>query len=100
MEAVFALLVTLVIAVLPALLFLGLWYGLDYLRDDDLLRKARDERYSDVPDYQPRFLDRDIDIGQQSSPSSGVRCTECGTRNRHGMNYCQECLSELPAVNS
>lgn len=101
MEAVFALLVTLVIAVLPALLFLGLWHGLDYLRDDELLQKAQDERYSDVPNYEPRFIDSNSGpTAPAKATSSGVRCPDCGTSNRNGMNYCQNCLSKLPSVGS
>lgn len=95
MSAVLALLVTLVIAVLPALLFLGLWHGLSYMRDDDLLQKAQDERYTDVPNYQPRFLDNNVSVQGTGPTSSGVRCADCGTKNKEDMRYCQECLSEL-----
>ena len=95
MDAVLALLITLVIAVLPALLFLGLWNGLAYMRDDDLLEKAQDERYSDVPNYQPRFLDTEATVAPAKATSSGVRCSACGSTNREGMDYCQTCLEEL-----
>jgi len=54
MEAVLALVITVVIAVLPALLFLGLWHGLNYMRDDDLVRRARDRAEVAVPRIRPR----------------------------------------------
>lgn len=100
MEGVLALLITLVVAVIPALLFLVLWHGLAYLRDDELLARMRDEGNSEVPTYEPRFLkvrDRDA-ASPAAATSSGVHCPRCGTSNRPGMDYCQECLNELPTA--
>lgn len=94
MEAVYALLVTLVIAVLPTVLFLGLWHGLQYLRDDELIDRIQNDY--DNSGSRPRFMGGD----GPTTTSSGVRCPSCGTSNRHGMEYCQQCLDELPAVGS
>jgi len=93
MEAVYALLVTLVIAVLPTLLFLGLWHGLQYMRDDELIDRLKDD-HDTVGSRRGLMSDGPI------ATSSGVQCPSCGTSNRPGMEYCQQCLDELPAVGS
>lgn len=97
MHGIVGLAVALVLAVLPSLLFLGLWHGLMYLRDDDLVEQAR-EMERQRPQYSPG-----------SSPGSGgsvstsrsnddgtVVCPRCSTQNTAGVTYCWNCLAELP----
>ncbi|MFW6018156.1 MAG: hypothetical protein ACOCPX_04990 [Halapricum sp.] len=61
MEGVFALVFTLVLSVLPTLLFLGLWRGLMALRDDELVERLEVEHYPEsTVAPQLSFLGTDI----------------------------------------
>lgn len=78
MEAVLRLAFTLVLSVLPTLMFLGLWRGLMALRDDELVERLEAEHYPEsTVAPQPTFLGRDISgmlPGQWFSP--GARLSE------------------------
>jgi len=66
MSVLFRVVSTAVIVSLPTLMFLGLWRGLQYLRDDELIRKIR--KKESVPTDEPRFLNIDTDSGGRSRP--------------------------------
>ncbi|SFR85910.1 hypothetical protein SAMN05216559_0150 [Halomicrobium zhouii] len=96
-ELAFRVLAGLFVVVAPTLLFLGLWKGLTYLRDDELIERARrmDGRSSPSPDP----------TGISAFPSSAfdasegvevVVCDACGTANRAGVTFCRECFGRLP----
>jgi hypothetical protein len=97
MNPVAALAFTLVLAAIPTLLFLALWRGLMYLRDDDLLEQARQMR-----EGRPQY---GVATGVGGAGASAATTTEddrtavcpgCGAANAAGMDYCRNCLSRLP----
>lgn len=127
MNAVFRFIVTMIICILPTVLFYGLWYGLHYLRDDELIQQLQQREDIDLSAYDPQMpgTDRDVSLPGQSpsgestlptqssgrastlptqSPTkkdtqsaSGQTCPDCGVDNREGVDYCRQCLSELPS---
>jgi len=79
---------TLAMSLVPTLLFLGLWRGLMWLRDDALVEEARRMRAQ-----QARFSPaRSMDVDTAADISV---CAACGSRNPVGMTHCWNCLGEL-----
>jgi hypothetical protein len=77
----------------PTLLFLGLWRGLELLRDDEIIARARDEGYvgsSPTPDAVVGSFVPD------AAAEATVSCEACGTSNVAETTYCQQCLGKLP----
>ncbi|PSP84418.1 zinc ribbon domain-containing protein [Halobacteriales archaeon QS_6_64_34] len=76
------------VIVTPTLLFLGLWHGLQSMRDDALVQRV-----------QQRVETGDeaaLSLSPTPSPDSPVRtCPNCGTTNRDDVGYCRQCLSPL-----
>jgi hypothetical protein len=88
------------VIVAPTLLFLGLWRGLEAMRDDELIQRAHQR--AEERDQSPTGSDWPVDAltDHESSPLSEtslsvVPCDTCGTPNMEDASYCQECLSEL-----
>jgi hypothetical protein len=101
LELAFRVVVTLFAIAAPTLLFLGLWRGLDAMRDDELIERAR--RRAEATDQSPTGADVPVDPLPDSgqSPLTAddsarvVTCEACGTPNMQDATYCQDCLSEL-----
>jgi len=76
------------VIVTPTLLFLGLWHGLQSMRDDALVQRV-----------QQRVETSDeaaLSLSPTPSPDSPVQtCPNCGTTNRDDVGYCRQCLSPL-----
>ena len=79
----------LVVIVAPTLLFLLLWHGLEAMRDDELVQRARRRAETMEQGGSP------FDFVPTASGSPDVRCPHCGAGNRDEMQYCQQCLSRL-----
>jgi len=91
-----ALALTLGMSLIPTVLFLGLWRGLMYLRDDELVEEMRRMQATEVR--------HDIANGGggSSTPTrvptlaeSVVVCEGCGAKNAAGMTYCWHCLARV-----
>ena len=82
-----------VLVVAPALFFLALWRGLEFLQDDELVAQmeAMQGQESPSPPASAGVSGRADPRGE-----SIVRCRRCGTPNRAEATYCHECLEELP----
>jgi len=74
------------VIVAPTLLFLGLWNGLQSMRDGALVQRVTHRAEgNEMP-------------GLSLSPapdSPAVTCSPCAAGNRDGVAYCQQCLSRL-----
>ncbi|WP_225335806.1 DUF7577 domain-containing protein [Halomicrobium urmianum] len=81
------------VIVAPTLLFLGLWRGLDALRDDELVEMAREQGYLES---SPSPTDVTADLLPTDPGTDTVVCETCGTDNLAEAKYCQGCLRELP----
>lgn len=103
MNLAFRLLVALFVITTPTLLFLGLWRGLQKLRDDALLLRIAES--DDAPDDVSSAATEALDKGPIRADGSGsdgspptpdsVACSSCGESNMVGAKYCQGCLGEL-----
>ena len=88
------------VIVAPTLLFLGLWRGLEAMRDDELIQQVHQRaEMRDQPSTR-HTLSADTLLDDESSPLSEtslsvVTCDTCGTPNIQDATYCQECLTEL-----
>ncbi|MDT3434014.1 zinc ribbon domain-containing protein [Haloarcula sp. 1CSR25-25] len=88
------------VIVAPTLLFLGLWRGLEAMRDDELIEQVTQR--AETMDRSGAGRDRPVDVLTDGSASplsetdlSIVTCGACGTPNMQDASYCQECLTEL-----
>jgi hypothetical protein len=78
------------VIVAPTLLFLGLWRGLEAMKDEELIERARKQQSvssSPTSSLTPSIF-----------PDSGAEtttCDNCGTPNVADATYCQQCLSKL-----
>lgn len=101
------LVVTLLLSVVPALLFLGLFRGLKRLRDDELVEQLLQERdLASMPSNQPPWLEG-LDGaaaggeserrrgGDQLSVDEATTCPACGAVNSELDSVCTRCLEEL-----
>lgn len=91
LELAFRVAMGLFVIVAPTLLFLGLWRGLEALKDDELIERAQaqgDFSSSPSPSEVASSLlpDTDRDL---------TTCQDCGTPNTTDATYCQECLRKL-----
>ncbi|MFB6309109.1 MAG: hypothetical protein ABEH35_07250 [Haloarculaceae archaeon] len=79
---------TLALSLVPTLLFLGLWRGLMWLRDDALVEEARrmQAREAQLRPGRPIDVDAAADVDV---------CSACGSRNPAGMTHCWNCLGDL-----
>ncbi|EMA20783.1 zinc ribbon domain-containing protein [Haloarcula argentinensis] len=88
------------VIIAPTLLFLGLWRGLEAMRDDELIQQAHQRaEMRDQPSAGPDWS-TDTLLADESSPLSEtkmsvVTCSTCGTPNVQDASYCQSCLTEL-----
>ncbi|KAA9399409.1 zinc ribbon domain-containing protein [Haloarcula sp. CBA1130] len=88
------------VIVAPTLLFLGLWRGLEAMRDDELIRQAQqraemNDRSSTGPNWSADALTNDAAAPLSETNMSVVICGSCGTPNMQDATYCQECFTEL-----
>jgi hypothetical protein len=78
------------VIVAPTLLFMGLWRGLEAMKDEELIERAREhESVSTSPTSG---------LAPSMFPDTGTEtrtCDSCGTPNVADATYCQECLSKL-----
>lgn len=84
------------VIVAPTLLFLGLWKGLTYLRDDDLIEQVRrmEGHVSTSPPASGVSASTVSAIDEDGQAT--VVCDSCGTPNLARMSYCRDCLGTLP----
>ena len=76
------------VIVAPTLLFLGLWNGLQSMRDGALVQRVTQRTEGDEM--------RGLSLSPTPSHDSpAVTCSTCGAGNRDGVAYCQQCLSRL-----
>lgn len=96
------LVVTLLLSLVPTLLFLGLWRGLMYLRDDAVIERARqmegeyDGAGGGLTTPSPGAAGDSSDVGGAPPTADSVRCENCREWNTAGVTYCWNCLEELP----
>jgi len=86
-ELAFRLSVAAAVVVAPAVLFLGLWRLLKWLRDDELVATLAERGVVEAADTSPS-------VAPAQAPD-GNTCPDCGAVNRRGVSFCRECLSEL-----
>lgn len=103
-DVVFRLAVYAVLAVAPTLLFLALWRGLMYLRDDELVERVFEEREAEMAEVSggadgglgAHLLCGRLAPVPASDGESGVAaCRACGAANMAGATFCRECLGRL-----
>ncbi|WP_245180651.1 zinc ribbon domain-containing protein [Haloarcula amylovorans] len=86
------------VIVAPTLLFLALWRGLESMRDDELIERAR-QRADGVEQSNGEWtVDRSavsLVPNSGSNHAETVACPNCGTENRTGVTYCQDCLDKI-----
>lgn len=76
------------VIVAPTLLFLGLWRGLQSMRDDALVQRVRERAEGNET--------ATFSLSPSAAPDSPVvTCSACGAGNRDGVAYCRQCLSPL-----
>lgn len=92
-ELAFRLLTALFVIVTPTLLFLGLWRGLEVLRDDEVIERAKREGYVDA---SASPVDVASSVLSGVSEDATVTCEACGTANLPYASYCRGCLRDLP----
>jgi len=99
-ELAVRVLMGLFVVVAPTLLFLGLWKGLTYLRDDELIERARRMEGRSSPSPDPTgisaFPASAFDGNEGEEAQETVVCDACGTANRAGVRFCRECFGRLP----
>ncbi|MFC6974997.1 zinc ribbon domain-containing protein [Halomicroarcula sp. GCM10025709] len=87
------------VIVAPTLLFLGLWRGLEAMRDDELIQRAQQRARSMESDHGGWNIDatavRAAATRADPVPDEMIACDSCGTHNRDDVTYCQDCLSDL-----
>lgn len=101
-ELAFRVAAGLFVIVAPTLMFLALWRGLEAMRDDELIERARQR--ADTMEQSPTGSDLSLDpvavttapVASDSPPAEPVVCGTCGATNVSGVTYCRECLDELP----
>lgn len=92
-ELAFRIAVTLVVIAAPALCFVGMWRGLDRLRDDALVARLRENGAFD-PGSSTGGAGVPATIDGGARPP--IRCRTCGTSNVAEATYCHGCLEKLP----
>lgn len=101
LQLAFRVAVGLFAIIAPTLLFLGLWRGLESMRDDELIEQARQR--AETMEQSQTGTDWPVDPRPDSAMSSLtdtdsmqiVTCKTCGSANMQDATYCQQCLNEL-----
>ncbi|MBX0295920.1 DUF7577 domain-containing protein [Haloarcula nitratireducens] len=86
------------VIVAPTLLFLALWRGLESMRDDELVERARQRAENTERSSTEWTVGRSpVSVVPNSGPndSETAACPSCGTENRTGVTYCRECLGRI-----
>lgn len=89
-ELAFRLAVTTVVIFGPALLFLGLWRVLTWLRDDELIAVLGEQGVIDV-----RSQSSPVDVLATAAGSPPTRCSYCGKTNIPDAPICRGCHRDL-----
>lgn len=83
----------------PTVLFLGLWRGLEAMRDDELVQRAHQRAQSMENDRGGWEFDgaaiRAAATRADPVPDEMIACDSCGAHNRDDVTYCRDCLSDL-----
>jgi hypothetical protein len=91
------MLVTLVLVVSPALLLLGLYRFLEFIKHDELVAQMRAKQAADSPSHE--FLTAGTDTDPAPSPggpgSDTAVCGACGLENMPDATFCRRCLRKL-----
>ena len=80
------------VIVAPTLLFLGLWRGLEAMKDDEIIERAREEGYFTTSPAPKKVASSVL----PDATAETTTCDTCGTLNIDDATYCQECLGKLP----
>jgi hypothetical protein len=96
-SALARLLAVAVLAVLPALCFVGLFRLIDRMAHDELVaRVERGEFETESSPSRPASTALDpANAVATARDYETVPCPSCGAENRDGVGYCRQCLSEL-----
>jgi len=95
-ELALRVLTILFVIVAPALLFSGSRRGSTYLRDDELIERARQMEGRSSPSPGPPSVSALVASPFETSDDAAVVCEACGTSNRAGVQFCRECFARLP----
>ncbi|WP_436932402.1 DUF7577 domain-containing protein [Halosimplex halobium] len=96
-SALVRLLAVAVLAVLPALCFVGLFRLIDRIAHDELVaRVERGEFETESSPNRPASTTLDpANAVAAAREREMVTCPSCSAENREGVDYCRQCLSEL-----
>ncbi|WP_135362707.1 DUF7577 domain-containing protein [Halosimplex halophilum] len=95
-SALARLLAVAVLAVLPALCFVGLFRLIDRMAHDELVaRVERGEFETESPGGRAASSIDPATAVAAARDRETVTCPSCGAENRAGVDYCRHCLSEL-----
>ncbi|WP_324755802.1 zinc ribbon domain-containing protein [Haloarcula montana] len=87
------------VIVAPTVLFLGLWHGLEAMRDDELVQRAKQRAETMDTDGGAWNVDsasvRAAATRADPVPDETVACDNCGTYNCEDVTYCRDCLSDI-----
>ncbi|MBX0322512.1 zinc ribbon domain-containing protein [Halomicroarcula sp. F13] len=99
LELAFRVASGLFVIVAPTVMFLALWRGLEAMRDDELIERAQQRAEAMEQSGSEWSVDATAVTAAVTSgdpvPDEMVACPSCGTANRAGVTYCQQCLHEL-----
>lgn len=86
------------VVVAPTLMFLALWRGLEAMRDDELIQRARRRAKADASDSEWQVDAAALtDLATSGDPTADrtITCRSCGARNRADVTYCRQCLDSV-----
>lgn len=93
--------ITLLLSLVPTVLFLGLCRGLEKLRDDDLVNEVLADTGPDATDpsgqsWPPELADEHLPTahGRAVDVPTG-NCQHCGQANPEHVTFCGECLNRV-----
>jgi hypothetical protein len=98
-ELAFRVAAGLFVILAPTVLFLGLWRGLEAMRDDELVKRAQQRARAMEHDDAGWSVDAAAMAAAATRadpvPDKMVACDVCGAHNRDDVTYCRDCLSQL-----
>jgi len=87
------------VVVAPTLMFLALWRGLEAMRDDELIQRARRRAEADRSDSEWQVDTASLtDLAPSGDPAMAQRtttCRSCGAENQTDVTYCRQCLDSI-----
>lgn len=90
-ELAFRVAAGLFVIVAPTLLFLGLWRGLEAMKDEELVERVEETEEFSVSRSPTSIASSVLPDGDAETTT----CQSCGTPNLGDATYCQECLGKL-----